>query len=74
MIRISKEEDCPTENYTPGEPAGHCWSDGHYQCQNCVHFRPDFKKDPNLLDKLLDGQGGIQLSILQPSGKEIRIL
>lgn len=74
MVRVNKEDDCPTQQYTPGKSAGQCWSDGHYLCQTCVHFRADFKKDPDLLDKLTSGQGGIQLSLLQPSGREIRIL
>ena len=61
MIRVNTEEDCPTNNYSPGEPAGKCWGDGHYECTNCVFFRNDFKIDSSKKDVLLSGQASIQV-------------
>lgn len=44
MERVSKMEDCPTQDYTSGVSNGKCWGDGHYECFNCIHYRADFKK------------------------------
>ena len=61
-------ESCPTDDYKNGDPNGKCWGDGHYMCNNCKHFRPDFKGDGwKKRDNLLQGQGGIQ--ILTASGQ-----
>jgi hypothetical protein len=62
MMRISEEDDCPTEDFTPGIPEGKCWGDGHYKCDDCVFFRADFKADSTLRDRLLAGQRFIQIS------------
>jgi hypothetical protein len=65
MIRVSEEDDCPTKDFTPGTPQGSCWSDNHYKCGECVFFRADFKSDSTLREKLLDGQGGMILTIMK---------
>ncbi len=45
MMRTSVIDDqCPTDSYKPGEPKGRCWSDGHYECKGCEHYREDFKR------------------------------
>ncbi len=44
MIRVSKDEDCPTQSYESGEPNGKCWGDGHYLCKKCKHYREDFNR------------------------------
>lgn len=56
MTRINKEEDCPTEEFTEGQPSGKCWGDGHYKCGDCVLFRADFKNDHTKRDRLLAAQ------------------
>jgi hypothetical protein len=61
-MRISNEEDCPTNEFDPGEPSGSCWGDGHYECANCLLFRADFKADPTKRDKILEGQGCVVIS------------
>lgn len=61
MIRVSTEEDCPTNDFIEGEPAGKCWGDGHYKCNNCVLFRADFKADHKKKDLLLRGQSGVHV-------------
>lgn len=38
VIRDSVEDDCPSQDYEPGEPNGECQSDGHYLCAGCIHF------------------------------------
>ena len=38
------DEQCPTNDYKPGQPQGKCWGDGHYECKNCEHYREDFKR------------------------------
>ena len=40
MIRDSIEDDCPTNDYTPGIPSGTCESDGHYMCEECKWLDP----------------------------------
>lgn len=45
MVKEMKHPDCPTDDFTNGEPNGKCWGDGHYMCNDCKHFRPDFKGD-----------------------------
>ena len=44
ILRDNDFDDCPSHDYTPGEPSGTCWSDGHYLCVGCVYYRADFKK------------------------------
>lgn len=65
MIRVNEEEDCPSQDFEPGEPQGKCWSDNHYECLNCKHFRADFKVDPEKREKLLIGMGAIQFRTLK---------
>jgi hypothetical protein len=72
MIRVSEEEECPTEDFTPGVPAGTCWGDGHYKCNDCVLFRADFKADHSLRDKILSGQGGMRFYTLSDNNRLIR--
>jgi hypothetical protein len=43
-LRINENEDCPSCDFEQGEPSGKCWGDGHYQCNNCIHYREDFKR------------------------------
>ena len=38
------DEECPSNDFLEGIPSGQCWGDGHYQCQNCCHYREDFKR------------------------------
>ena len=38
IIRDDLENDCPSEDYEPGEPNGECESDGHYLCEGCAHY------------------------------------
>lgn len=38
------EDECPSNDFTPGTPNGKCWGDGHYECKNCIHYRDDFKR------------------------------
>jgi len=64
MIRVSQDEDCPTEEFTPGTANGSCWGDGHYKCNDCIFFRADFNADHRLRDLLLSGQGAIRFSTL----------
>ena len=67
MIRIDEDQDCPTKDFTEGVAAGKCWGDGHYLCTLCKHFRADFKADPDLRERLLEGQSGNwQIFTLQP--------
>lgn len=66
MVRISEEEDCPTNDFELGESQGTCWGDGHHKCVFCKHFRADFKADETLRDKLLHGQGAMQFRTLKP--------
>lgn len=40
----SREDECPTNDFSAGEPQGNCWGDGHYQCKGCIHYREDFKR------------------------------
>ncbi len=40
----SGDENCPTSDFSNGEPNGKCWGDGHYRCQNCRNYREDFKR------------------------------
>jgi len=56
MIRVSNEEDCPTEDFTEGHSSGKCWGDGHYKCDDCIFFRVDFKNDHTKRDRLLAAQ------------------
>jgi hypothetical protein len=67
MVRISDDEDCPTHDFDRGEAQGKCWSDGHYLCTVCKHFRADFKTNPDLREILLDGQGGMQFYTFKPA-------
>lgn len=42
---MTREEiECPSDDFTPGKPAGKCWGDGHYQCKGCIHYREDFAR------------------------------
>lgn len=66
MIRVDEEQDCPTNDYEPGEAIGKCWGDGHHNCQLCKHFRADFKANTELREFALDIQGGIQFDVAQP--------
>lgn len=67
MVRVDEDQDCPTNDFTTGEPQGTCWGDGHHLCSFCKHFRADFKADHTLRDRLLDGQGlVIRFRTLQP--------
>lgn len=43
-IRVNKQEDCPSKDFEQGAPNGNCWGDGHYLCQQCKHYRKDFKE------------------------------
>ena len=36
--------ECPTNDFTEGQPQGKCWGDGHYRCNDCKHYREDFKR------------------------------
>lgn len=64
MIRINLDEDCPSEDFSEGQPSGTCWGDGHYKCDDCMLFRADFKSDPTKRDRLLAGQGFIKIYTL----------
>ena len=64
MIRISRDEDCPSEDFEEGSASGKCWSDGHYKCNDCVFFRADFKADPTKREKLLAAQNFVRIYTL----------
>ena len=56
-------EDCPTNDFTLGEPSGQCWGDGHYMCKLCKHYRLDFKENgQDYIDFVHNLQGGIIIS------------
>jgi hypothetical protein len=65
MLRINQNEDCPTEDFEVGTPQGKCWGDGHYECENCKHFRADFKANPNMREGMIRAQGFIQIRTLK---------
>ena len=54
-INRPEGEECPSDDFKIGTPAGKCWGDGHYMCDECKYFRKDFvgaegvKKRDNLL-------------------------
>jgi hypothetical protein len=55
-----KDEECPTNDFTIGEPKGSCWGDGHYECKNCIHYREDFKRlGQDFIDFAHHNQAGI---------------
>jgi len=57
----SEDEQCPTNDYTVGEPQGTCWGDGHYECKNCKHYREDFKRlGQDFIDFTHQQQGAIR--------------
>jgi hypothetical protein len=59
------KDDCPTNDFTPGSPNGKCWSDGHYMCKKCVHYREDFNRlGQDYIDFVYSLQSGIQISTL----------
>jgi len=63
---MNKSEECPTKEYTPGEPSGKCWGNGHYQCNNCICYRKDFHKNgQEYIDFAHNLQGGIQFHTLK---------
>lgn len=43
VVRSSIEEDCPSEDFDPGEPSGECDGDGHYLCRECIHWNKETK-------------------------------
>lgn len=56
-----EEDDCPTNDFIDGKSNGNCWGDGHYRCQNCIHYRADFKeKGQDYIDWMHTLQGGLQ--------------
>lgn len=42
-IRDSIENDCPSKDYKKGTPNGNCDSDGHYMCNECIHYNMNIK-------------------------------
>lgn len=34
-LRRDRSEDCPTDDFQEGIPAGKCEGDGHYRCLSC---------------------------------------
>ena len=64
MENMQEHIDCPTEDFTSGEPNGKCWGDGHYLCNNCKFLRPDFKNNWELRSDLIEGQIGLRLSFV----------
>ena len=59
------DEDCPTEEFTLGEPSGECWGDGHYMCKLCKNYRLDFKEGgQEYIDFVHDLQGGLIFTLL----------
>lgn len=57
-----EDEQCPTNDYTVGEPQGSCCGDGHYECNNCKHYREDFKRlGQDYIDFVHQQQGAIHL-------------
>jgi hypothetical protein len=40
--KIGRDVDhpCPSDDFSPGTPDGHCETDGHYMCRECVHASP----------------------------------
>ncbi len=64
MIRDNDEaDDCPTQEFTPGEPSGKCWSDGHYECNSCQHLRPEFKDNWRLRSDVIEAQHWVVLNL-----------
>ena len=60
------EDQCPTDSYEKGNPDGTCWSDGHYECKDCKHYREDFKRlGQDYIDFVHQVQGGIQILTLK---------
>lgn len=41
----AEDEQCPSNDFEQGEPAGKCWGDGHHRCKVCKHYREDFKRN-----------------------------
>lgn len=55
-------EQCPTNDFTLGEPKGKCWGDGHYLCKSCENFRADFKTNgQNYIDSVHNLQDELQI-------------
>ena len=63
----SKDEECPSDEFSYGKPNGTCWGDGHYMCEKCQWFRSDFvgEQGINKRSELLSLQGmpGIAIKI-----------
>lgn len=60
-------EECPTNDFRHGSPNGNCWGDGHYHCQDCVHYREDFKRlGQDFIDFAHTQQNALQFITLNP--------
>lgn len=58
----SAEDECPTNDFSPGNPSGQCWGDGHYKCKECKFYREDFKRlGQDYIDFVHREQGQIQI-------------
>lgn len=57
--------NCPTNDFTYGEPNGKCWGDGHYLCNSCKYLRADFKGNGwEKRDALIAAQIGMRITSL----------
>lgn len=65
MINSEKHPNCPSDDFSHGEPNGKCWGDGHYLCNGCKYFRADFKGDGwEKRDALIAAQIGMRITSL----------
>lgn len=63
ITRNNIDDDCPTQDYSPGEPNGKCWSDGHYECNGCQHLLPEFKNNWRLRSDVIEAQLWVVLNL-----------
>lgn len=56
-VRDDLDNGCPSNDYTPGKPAGKCWGDGHYLCEGCANYEPRFVGNPELRERVINPQG-----------------
>ncbi|MEK6828772.1 MAG: hypothetical protein AABY15_01510 [Nanoarchaeota archaeon] len=67
VIKRPEGEDCPSDDFEKGTPAGKCWGDGHYMCDGCKHFRSDFvgAEGVEKRDNILRGQSMVNIYTIE---------
>lgn len=64
---ILNKDDCPSKDFTLGSPSGSCWGDGHHRCNECIHYREDFKRlGQNYVDFAHDVQA-FRIEVITPN-------